>query len=302
MYPRAISRCSQEKGETIAFVCGLLGVSRQYYYRSKWSTTKRQDKAKKVVDLVLDVRKQLPRTGTRKLYFKLSEALQELHVGRDKLFSIVKANHLEIRPKRSYHVTTNSHHRFRKHKNLIAGLDICRPEQVWVSDITYIGLRNNHSYLALITDAYSKMIVGYDLSDSLGAESSIRALKMAIKQRKYKNLELIHHSDRGFQYCCDNYQKVLLKNHIITSMTESYDPYANAVAERVNGILKDEFMLEKYSFNRKHLKLLIEDSIEKYNKVRPHYSCYMLTPEQMHLQNEIKIKTYKRTKLETARC
>lgn len=301
MYPRAISRYSQEKRQTIAFTCGLLGVSRQFYYRRKWSIAKCQNRAEKVVDLVLDVRKQLPRVGTRKLHFMLKYPLGELHVGRDKLFSIVRANHLDIKPKRSYHITTNSHHRFRKHKNLIAGMDICEPEQVWASDITYIGARDNHSYLALITDVYSKKIVGYDLSNSLRADGSIRALKRALKQRSYKDKPLIHHSDRGFQYCCDDYQQVLINNQVITSMTESYDPYANAVAERVNGILKDEFMIEKYNLDRNQLKLLIKDSIEKYNTIRPHYSCYMLTPEQMHRQNEIKIRTYKKPSLETIR-
>jgi len=123
----------------------------------------------------------MPRIGTRKLYYILEESLQSMGVGRDRLFAILKANHLLIKPRRAYHITTNSHHRFRKHKDLIAELPLCRPEQVWVSDITYIGRRNNHSYLALITDAYSKKIVGYDLSDSLSSEGAIRALKMAIK-------------------------------------------------------------------------------------------------------------------------
>ena len=178
---------------------------------------------------------------------------------------------------------------------MIENLDICKLEQVWVSDITYIGSRNNHSYLALVTDAYSKKIVGYDLSDSLGTDSSIRALKMALKQRMYKAQSLIHHSDRGLQYCSDSYQRVLTKNHITTSMTESYDPYANAVAERVNGILKNEFMIESYKLDKRKLNLLISSSsVEKYNKIRPHYSCHMLTPEQMHLQNKIKIRTYKK--------
>ncbi len=296
MFTRAIDRYTKEIGESIASTCKLLGVSRQVYYRSKRSTLKGQQRAFEVVNLVMDERKQLPRIGTRKLYYKLQEPLQELHVGRDKLFSIIKANHLEIKPKRSYHVTTNSHHRFHKHKNLIINMDICRPEQVWVSDITYIGSRNNHSYLALVTDAYSKKIVGYDLSDSLGTEGSIRALKMAVRKRVYKKETLIHHSDRGFQYCSEEYQKILSKNQIITSMTESYDPYANAVAERVNGILKDEFQIEKYSLNRNDMCTLIKNSIEKYNSIRPHYSCYMLTPEQMHLQNKTKIRTYKKNK------
>jgi transposase InsO family protein len=235
----------------------------------------------------------MPRIGTRKLYYLLQEQLKELGVGRDRLFSILKANYLCIYPKKSYRVTTNSHHRFRKHKNLIEDLPIVRPEQLWVSDITYIGNRNNHTYLCLVTDAYSKKIVGYDLSDSLNADGAVRALKMALKQKGIKE-SLIHHSDRGLQYCCDDYQKVLKKHKIRCSMTESYDPYANAVAERVNGILKDEFMLEQYQVDLQTMKKLIKDSIEIYNSIRPHYSGFMLTPEQMHKQSEIKIRTYKK--------
>jgi len=247
----------------------------------------------KVIDLVQSVRVKMPRIGTRKLYYLLQEELEGLGVGRDRLFAILNANHLCIYPKRSYHVTTNSHHRFRKHKNLIENMSITHPEQVWVSDITYIGNRNNHTYLCLVTDAYSKKIVGYDLSDSLNADGAVRALKMAVKQKGNKE-GVIHHSDRGLQYCCDDYQKVLKKHHIRCSMTESYDPYANAVAERVNGILKDEFMLEQYQVDMQTMKKLIKDSIDIYNSIRPHYSCFMLTPDEMHKQKEIEIRTYKK--------
>jgi len=237
----------------------------------------------------------MPRIGTRKLHYILHEPLNDLKVGRDKLFLIMRSNNLDIKAKRSYHITTNSHHHFKKHRNLISHLAIVRPEQVWASDITYIGSRNNSRYLSLITDLYSKNIVGYDLSDNLKTEGPIRSLKMAIKSRKYQNEPLIHHSDRGIQYCCDDYQRVLAKHKIQVSMTESYDPYANAVAERVNGILKDEFMLEKYDVDDSTMRRLIKDCIDVYNSRRPHFSCNMLTPVQMHKQRAIKIKTYKKT-------
>ena len=201
-----------------------------------------------------------------------------------------------IYPKRSYHVTTNSHHRFYKHKNLISEILPTRPEQIWVTDITYIGRRNNHTYLALVTDAYSKKIMGYNVSNSLSAEGSIKALEMALKSRSYKNEPLIHHSDRGIQYCCDQYQNVIENNQLICSMTETYDPYANAVAERINGILKDEFRLEEYKLSIENMKLFVKESIETYNALRPHYSCYMHTPNEMHKQRKIKIRTYKTKK------
>lgn len=235
----------------------------------------------------------MPKIGTRKLHFMLEDELKQLHVGRDMLFRILKANHLLIQPKRRYHITTNSHHRFRKHKNLIENVVPERPEQIWVSDITYVGNRQNPMYLALITDAYSKQIMGYDVSNSLDVSGSLRALKMAIKKRKYKNNVVTHHSDRGLQYCSNEYQNLLKRSKLNCSMTESYDPYANAVAERVNGILKGEFIGYKNKCSLVTMEKLIENSIEIYNERRPHFSCFYKTPRQMHMQNEIKIKTYK---------
>ena len=199
-----------------------------------------------------------------------------------------------IKRKRSYHITTNSHHRFRKHKNLIEDLAINKPEQVWVADITYVGNRTNPMYLSLITDAYSKMIVGYYLSNTLAVDSSVKALRQAIKNRKYPKQTLIHHSDRGLQYCSNQYQRTLTKNDIRCSMTESYDPYQNAVAERINGILKQEFLIGTSKINIKLMRKIVQQSIEIYNTKRPHFSCQMLTPAQMHKQRKVKMKTYKK--------
>ena len=251
----------------------MFGISRQKYYRSFWQVNKRQEQSVQVVDRVNRIRSLMPRIGTRKLYHLLEEELKPLGIGRDKLFNILQANNMLIQPKRNYRITTNSDHRFPKHKNLIENLTLERPEQLWVSDITYIGGRDKHCYLALITDAYSKKIMGYDVSNSLSAESSLRALNMAVKQRKYKK-PLIHHSDRGLQYCSNSYQKTLKKKKIIPSMTESYDPYANAIAERVNGILKQEFLLEEYDVDNKIMQLVVKEAVHIYNTKRPHYSCY----------------------------
>ena len=243
--------------------------------------------------MVRDIRMELPRVGTRKLYHMLHQPLKEKRVGRDKLFDILRANRLLIKPRRSYRLTTNSHHRFRKHKNLVEGMEVTLPEEIWVSDITYIGDGNRHLYLSLVTDAYSKKIMGYDLSDSLDTQGPLNALRMANRNRLYRDLPLIHHSDRGIQYCSDAYQKLLGQYHIIPSMTESYDPYANAVAERVNGILKQEFLLEELNLQLSDMKQVIKDAVYKYNNIRPHYSCGYKTPEYMHHQKLIKIKSYK---------
>lgn len=277
---------------SVSSTCKLLGISRQVYYRSKWSQDKKKKRAEHVVELVHNARALMPRLGTRKLHYLLYNTLKSCKVGRDKLFSILRANHLLITPKRNYRITTNSHHRFHKHKNCIENLKITRPEQVWVSDITYIGGRGN-AYLALVTDAYSKKIMGYDLSDSLATEGCLRALLMANKQRIYKNMPLIHHSDRGLQYCSNAYQDELEAKNIIPSMTESYDPYQNAVAERINGILKQEFLLEEYKLSLPMLKDLVANAIKIYNTKRPHWSCYMQTPEQMHKQSISQMRTYK---------
>lgn len=236
----------------------------------------------------------MPRIGSRKLYHILYKDLRLLKVGRDRLFSIIKANHMDIIPKRAYHITTNSYHRFYKHKNIVRDIVPTRPEQFWVSDITYIGNRSNPIYLALVTDAYSKKVVGYDISDSLHADGTVRALKMAVRNRQYKNKELIHHSDRGIQYCGNTYQKTLTKYRIRCSMTESYDPYENAIAERINGILKYEFILNRQNLELSTMKSLVENSIYVYNNYRPHSSCSMKTPSEMHKQNEIRIKTYRK--------
>lgn len=246
-----------------------------------------------VVSMVIDIRKSMPRLGTRKLYYLLSDKLQLINIGRDKFFDVLRANHLLIQPKRSYHITTNSHHRFRKHLNQILDLEINRPEQVWVSDITYIGKREKPCYLSIVTDAYSKKIMGHYVSDNLNTESSLVALKTAVKQRKNKHLALIHHSDRGLQYCANEYQNSLNKNGILCSMTQNSDPYENAVAERVNGILKQEFMIDKYNQDLDVMKQIVKEAINIYNGQRPHHSNYMLTPNQMHLQSQIKMRTYK---------
>jgi len=240
----------------------------------------------------------MPKLGTRKLYHLLRPQLKGLGVGRDRLFQILKANHMLIKPQRQYHITTDSHHHFRKHKNLVEGLHIHRPEQVWVSDITYIGTRKNPMYLFLVTDAYSKKIMGYTVSESLASNGALSALELALKNRNYKNKVLIHHSDRGLQYCCHEYQDMLKKHNIRCSMTEKYDPYQNAIAERVNGILKHEFINGISIIDKELWRLFIDNSIGIYNSQRPHYSCYMLTPDQMHKQNEIQMRTYKKSENE----
>ena len=267
-------------------------MDRQVYYRNLKRRKKRKQNAGQIVSWVEELRMIHPKMGGRKLYFLLKNKLETLRIGRDKFFDILRANHLLIIPKRCYHKTTNSYHRFKKHKNLIKEYSIRKPNNVWVSDITYLGNRENPAYLSLITDAYSKKIVGYDVSDSLATESSLKALKMALKNEKIK--ELIHHSDRGLQYCSDDYQKLLNKNKIRCSMTQESDPYENAIAERINGILKQEYDIDKFNVDLKTRKILVKQAVKVYNELRPHLSNHYLTPVQMHRQQELIPKSYKK--------
>lgn len=265
----------------MTYSCDVFGISRQAYYKQTHSAKQKQAYAEYVISKVQDVRVSMPKLGTRKLYHLLGSSL---NIGRDKLFSILRANNMLIKPVRSYTKTTMSKHWLYKHPNLLKDITINRPEQVFVSDITYIKSRQKTHYLSLITDAYSRKIVGHHLSDDLGAESVSKALKMAIKNRTY-NKELIHHSDRGLQYCSDVYQKILADNKITPSMTDGYDCYQNALAERINGILKHEFLFTKCN-NYQELSILIKQSIDMYNNNRPHLALNMKTPNFMHLRKK----------------
>lgn len=234
----------------------------------------------KVVELVKQERNQQPRVGTRKLHRSLHEAFekQELKIGRDTLFSILRDEKLLIKRKKASCKTTNSYHHFHKYNNLIKDVPITRPNQVWASDITYIRTVNGFCYLALITDMYSRKIVGYDISDSLELAGCLRALKSALRKARPAR-GLIHHSDRGFQYCSHQYTNELRKNNIAISMTEDNHCYENALAERVNGILKDEFYLDQCFFSKQHATLATKSAIDIYNTKRLHLSLDFKTPD-----------------------
>ena len=266
----------------MTYTCDVFGISRQAYYKQKGSLKAKLEQAEYVIAKVQVIRQSMPRIGTRKLYYLLDG---QLSVGRDKLFSILRANQMLVKPVRSYTKTTMSKHWLHKHPNLLKEVQIQQPEQVYVSDITYIKSRQRTHYLSLITDAYSRKIVGYHLSDDLNAESVVKALNMAVKGRRDKATPLIHHSDRGLQYCSSVYQNVLAKYNITPSMTDGYDCYQNALAERINGILKQEFLFDKCN-NYQDLNLLIKQSIFIYNNKRPHLALKMKTPNFIHQKTD----------------
>lgn len=242
----------------------------------------------------MNIRHEQAFIGTEKIYDIIKNDLiaMNLKIGRCKLNSILKTHGMLVQKKKKSVITTNSRHRFKKYPNIIKGIEITKPEQVWVADITYIRTNHGFNYLHLITDAYSKQIVGYELSDNMKAESTAKALKMALKNRKYPDRKLIHHSDRGIQYCSNEYIQILNENKVGISMTEDSCPGDNAIAERVNGILKSEFSIGNGFIN--HLAALkeIKKSIFIYNHKRPHRSCKMLTPINAHLNGKYKLPDY----------
>lgn len=207
-----------------------------------------------------------------------------LKIGRDNLFTLLRTNELLIKPTKRYVSTTNSKHWLRKYPNLIKDIQITAPEQVWVSDITYIKTDEGNCYLNLITDAFSRKIMGYSIADTMTTEEMKKAYEMALEQRSYPEKKLIHHSDRGIQYCSTDYVRLSKDNHHLISMTENGDPYENALAERMNRTLKEEFGLGRRLLSKQQAFQLTEEAIMLYNHQRPHLSLKMQTPNSVHLQ------------------
>ena len=258
-------------------------------------TEKRSMEDELIIQQVMRIRKNLPKIGGRKLHYLLKDFMQEHNIamGRDQLFDLLLGHKLLIKKRRRRISTTNSNHRFRRYPNLIKELEIIRPEQLWVSDITYLKTKQGFCYLSLITDAYSKKIIGYNLENNLATEGCMKALQMALSTRIATKSSLIHHSDRGIQYCSNQYITLLKGNAIAISMTENGDPYENAIAERVNGILKDEFNLYQTFINIHQANSIVQESIFYYNNQRPHATCNYLTPDQAHNSEGILNKKWK---------
>jgi len=247
--------------------------------------------------MVKDYRKKVgSKTGGIKLYKELKQDFKNanIKIGRDKFYRFLKLNNLLIPKRKNYITTTNSNHMYKKYKNLVKDKVPTRPEQLWVCDITYIKTENGHNYLALVTDAYSKQIMGYKLANHMRTSICKEALEMAIKNRKYPALQLIHHSDRGFQYCNPGYTEFAEANLIIMSMTEQYDPYENAVAERINRTLKHEYGLKQIIKNTEIAQKMTTQAVYIYNNLRTHFSLDLRKPAEVHLNPNIKYKSYRK--------
>ena len=281
---------------TIEELCKLFGNSRQAYYQNIRFNEHQQFNIEIILQLVSKIRKRKPRCGGRKLFIELKKdfILHTIKIGRDAFFDILRKQGLLIRKRRIRIITTMSFHWLRKYPNLIRDLKPTLANQLWVSDITYIETATGVVYLSLITDGYSRKIVGWYLSSDLKSYGSIKALEMALSNEQLTK-DLIHHSDRGVQYCSENYVLKLKENNILISMTENGDPRENAIAERVNGILKDEWLNDLVLSNIEVAREEIKEIIYIYNTERLHMSLDYSTPEQAHQkQGEIKRrwKTY----------
>ena len=258
-------------------------MSRQAFYKG----TKRRELLEKherhIIKAVKVIRKQQTKLGGKKVFKEIREDIRQCGrgFGRDKFFDLLRKHEMLVKRRKKYAVTTNSNHPFYKYKNQLAGEQISKPNKAWVSDITYLRTRKGFVYLSLITDAYSRKIVGWHVDVSLGVEGTLKALKQALQQCG-NSKGLIHHSDRGIQYCCYPYTDLLKKKGVIISMGEAGNCYDNAIAERVNGILKGEYLLDSEFSDHKQAERCVNQAVYLYNYKRPHWSLKLRKPAEVH--------------------
>jgi len=283
-------------------VCRLLGITRQAYYQHFWNSEFGKVEEQLILQQVQAIRKDHRSMGGRKLYELLQPFLHEhqIKMGRDALFNLLSANKLLIRRRGRRVFTTNSFHWLRKYPNLIRGYHPDAPNKLWVSDITYLKTNTGFLYISFITDAYSHKVVGYHVAPTLDAVETLEALKLALKGvDKRITAGLIHHSDRGIQYCSSEYVNLLQDYNIKISMTENGDPLENAIAERINGIIKQEYLYHQKPGNLDQAKELLKASVELYNNKRPHWSIGLLTPNNVHQLNLKTENLWKNSKSKT---
>jgi transposase InsO family protein len=276
-------------------MCGLFGYTRQAWYDAKKRQSETQLAEVLVLQEIKKLRTQHKKMGCEKLHGIMKPFLEEhgIKLGRDKFFQLLSEHGLQVRRSKRKAKTTNSNHLYKRYSNIIKDIELLTSARLWVSDITYIRTVYGFAYLSLITDAYSKKIVGWSLWPDLTSTGALNALKMAVECENVTS-KLIHHSDRGIQYCCYDYVNYLKGCNIQISMTEQGDPYENAVAERVNGILKDEYNLYDTFEDYNHAHEAVKIAIDKYNNQRPHRSCDMLTPAQAHTKSGVLKKRWKK--------
>ena len=275
----------------------MFGISKQAWYQRIEADKEKFKVHEIVMNEVAKIRKRKPQTGTRKLLEELKPALREkgIKMGRDALFDLLRSKGLLVRKTKRFHITTDSKHFYYTSPNLIKELEINHSEQAFVSDITYIKTDQGHAYLALVTDAYSKKIMGWSFDDNMKVSMVKEALTMAYNNCTHHHKNIIHHSDRGMQYCCPDYTEFAGNKGFVMSTTQQSDPYENAIAERINGILKYEFGLRKTIASIAIARAMIKEAVDIYNNERLHWSLDLKTPQKVHDgYNRQKYKSYKR--------
>jgi len=273
----------------------VFGLTKQGYHQKIKRENMKCERNQTILAMVCEIRKRHPRAGTRKLMVYLREEFErtKIKIGRDALNKLLRDNNLLVAKTKRFHITTDSKHFFYKSPNLLKETEITHAEQVIVCDITYLKTDAGHAYLALATDPYSKKIMGYCVDDNMRVDLVKNALKMAHRNMIFGHDTVIHHSDRGIQYCCPDYSELAEKLNFTLSTTQQYDPYENAVAERINETLKYEYGLNRQSPNLQILKKLVKQAVDFYNNERIHWSLELKTPEEVHRSyNSLKYKSY----------
>jgi putative transposase len=275
-------------GVSLGTLCGLFGISRQAHYKSLERSSKKNLWEHLVLNRVDEIRNEQPRIGGKKLHHMLKDELesQEMKIGRDQFFKLLRANNKLVKPRRNGIRTTYSYRWYNRFDNLIQDIKPEAPNEVWVSDITYVRVMKGFVYLSLITDANSRRIVGYHLSNTLSTDGCVKALKMALNGCPEPS-GIIHHSDRGVQYCSKQYTSILEENNMLISMTQPDSPLDNPIAERVNGIIKQEFIDNYYLTGIRDTRQVLSRAVEIYNSKRPHLSLKMETPNQVHFKDHM---------------
>lgn len=273
-------------------ICALFGKTRQAYYQRLSYSYRDNAEESIVLDLIAELRSEMGKMGGRKLWHEINRVYPGA-ISRDKLFDILDRHHLKVNNRKRAVRTTWSASWLHQFPNLVKDLVLTAANQVWVSDITYIETESGFVYLHLVTDAYSKKIMGWCLSPSLHADATIKALQMAIRAAGCDLTGLIHHSDRGCQYCCERYVKLLQDNGVLISMTQDGDPRDNAIAERVNGILKTEWLYDDHFVGFQEAYIRVAQVINLYNNKRPHLSLNYQTPAQAYLETGAQVRVWK---------
>lgn len=282
---------------SVGHLCNLFGKTRHAFYDKLWHQRVKISHEQVVLEMLLEIQRDIPGAGIPTIYQLIRKPLQShgIKMGRDAVQDVRRRYGLIKKPRRSYVATTDSNHRFRKYPNIIRDLKVTRASELWVCDITYIRVNKDFNFLSLVCDVYSHKVIGYCLHPTLAKEGPLTALRMAIQTLQGPPENLIHHSDRGIQYCCDEYVEELELYNIQISMTENGDPYENAIAERLNGILKKTFGLNKVFQHRREAHKAVKKAILLYNTVRPHSSIENLTPHQAHTCTGTLNKIWKQT-------